>query len=184
MAKREKVLLTFTCVVGVIFYVFLTSPSRHQSTTTASESEVSPSAVSPSKREKNRESLIEEKIPSKTFCGYLLPVDITQQSMGALYGYTDLLTLASLLNLSSVEPYVYSSMLVGVLTVGWKVFKLDTLYDIEKIRAYFRSCYPNNDHEPSTFEMFLETASREVVLVFVLSSQDQYIQIRIRWQYK
>ena len=48
------------------------------------------------------------------FRSYLLPEYIEQQTMGALYGLAYLATLGSLLNLSSVEPYVHSSNLVGV----------------------------------------------------------------------
>ena len=154
---------------------------QHQRTTTAAVPEVGPSAVglgmNSNEREKNRESRKKEKIPSSNitpFHSYILPVYIAQQTMGALYGLADLATLGSLLNLSSVEPYVRTSNLVGVPTVGTEVVKLDSLYDFEMIRTFFKSCSPRNDQELLTFETFLETASRDVVLVIVVTSQGQY----------
>ena len=106
--------------------------------------------------------------------GYLLPVNIEQQLTGAIYGYRDLATLGSLLKLSTVEPYVSGTNLVGVPSSGSKVMKLGALYDFESFRSVNKRCSPTNDHDITSFVTFLQRASRDVVVVFVLISQGRY----------
>ena len=104
--------------------------------------------------------------------GYILSLDITQQIFGALHGYTDLATLGALLGLSSVEPYIYGSSLVGVpiLSQAPRALKLSTLYDSDNLQSVLKTCSANNDHEMSTFETFLERASGKVIFVYLLTS--------------
>ena len=46
--------------------------------------------------------------------GFVLSVSVDQQLTGGLTGFTHLATLGAMFNLSTVEPYVSGSTLVGV----------------------------------------------------------------------
>ena len=50
------------------------------------------------------------------------------------------------------------------------MLKLSTLYDSDNLKNVLKTCSANNDHEMSTFETFLERASREVIFVYLLTS--------------
>jgi hypothetical protein len=103
---------------------------------------------------------------------------VEQQLSGGLKGYTQLATITALLNVSSVEPYVHDNQLVGVPEVGKEgspqVIKLSTLYDIQGLKAKFRLCSPEEDHELSSFETLLEGTSRDIVLVYMLVDLGKY----------
>ena len=125
-----------------------------------------------------------------TFRNYLLTVNIEQQSTAAVYGYGDLVALGGYLNLSAVELYVRGTGLVGVpamkkkgsllsvITPGSEsdpgVMTLSTLYDFEDLRAKVESCYTNKNLTMSSFEGFVETASRQVIYVYILHSLGKY----------
>ena len=111
--------------------------------------------------------------------GYLLAANIKQQMTQAVWGYCDLASLASLLQLSSVQPYVRGTFLQTLPEVGGGrsppyAMNLSTFYDIGMFRSMLRTCSTNNDHEMVSFETFLERGSRQVVLVYVLSSLGKY----------
>jgi hypothetical protein len=109
--------------------------------------------------------------------GYILAVDIEQQITGALYGYSDLATIGALFNLTSVEPYVLGTNLVGVPEIETtvpEVMDLSKLYDMESMRSKFESCSVRNDHKLSTFAEFLRKASRNVVFVSMIADSDAY----------
>ena len=109
---------------------------------------------------------------------YVLSLDITQQISGALHGYTDLATLGALLNLSTVEPYVVDTYLVGVPHVQQRnIIKLSDLYDVDMLKSTLKMCSKNNNHEMSTFETFLERASREVIFVYVVTTLSNRFQV-------
>ena len=108
---------------------------------------------------------------NSTSLGYLLAANIQQQITQAVNGYAGLASLASLLQLKSVEPYVCNTFLSTLPTLdnnGTPCAKnLSTFYNMRNFRAMLDSCSPTNTHEMVTFERFLEQASREVVLVYV-----------------
>ena len=113
--------------------------------------------------------------------GYLLSMTHTQQISGALHGYTDLATLGALLNLSTVEPYVVDTSLVGVPYVKDAQYelKLCDIYDAHMLKSTLKMCSSYNDHEMSTFEDFLERASREVIFVYMLTSFNRGQKFRL-----
>ena len=106
--------------------------------------------------------------------GFLLPLSVDQQLTGGLKGFTQLATLAAIFNLSTVEPYVQRSRLVGVprLSEGRApgTMRLSDLYDWEDLRRLFKTCSTRDDHQLSSFETFLENASREVILVHMVTT--------------
>ena len=111
--------------------------------------------------------------------GYLLAANIRQQMTQAVWGYCDLASLASLLQLSSVQPYVSGTFLETLPEVGGGrsppyAMNLSTFYDIGMFRSMLRTCSTSNDHEMVSFETFLERGSRQVVLVYALSSLGKY----------
>ena len=114
-----------------------------------------------------------------TFRSYLLTVNIEQQSTAAMHGYSDLVALGGFLNLSAVELYVHSTNLVGVPAMKEEgsnpgVMTLSTLYDLEDLRAKVESCYTNKNLTMSSFEGFVETASRQIIYVYILHSLRKY----------
>lgn len=109
--------------------------------------------------------------------GFLLPVNVDQQLTGGLKGFTQLATLASMFNLSTVEPYVQGTRLVGVPRMGEEydpglLLRLSELYDWKDLRRSFKTCSTRNNHKLSSFETFLNNASREVILVHMIKSPD------------
>ena len=111
--------------------------------------------------------------------GFLLSVSVDQQLTGGLKGFTQLATLAAIFNLSTVEPYVQGSKLVGVpqlLSQGDRqdVMRLSDLYDWEDLRRKFKTCSTRNDHLFSSFKTFLGSASRDVILVYMIKTPAEY----------
>ena len=111
--------------------------------------------------------------------GFLLSVSVDQQLTGGLKGFTQLAILAAIFNLSTVEPYVQGSKLVGVPQLlsqgdGPDVMRLSDLYDWEDLRRNFKTCSTRNDHLLSSFETFLGSASRDVILVYMIKTQAEY----------
>ena len=103
--------------------------------------------------------------------GYLLVVDYEQQLMGGFMGFYHLAKMTSLLNLSSVEPYVRGTGLEGAPLIREdseaEVAKLSRFYDIDHLGSLVKSCCGN---ELVSFETFMEMSSRDVVLVAFLYS--------------
>ena len=106
--------------------------------------------------------------------GFLLPVYVDQQLTGGLKGFMQLATLAALFNLSTVEPYVQGTRLVGVpkFSEGRDpgVLRLSELFDWKDLRRHFKTCSTRNSHLLSSFETFLRNASRDVILVHMVQS--------------
>ena len=113
---------------------------------------------------------------SKGSQGYLLVVDYEQQLIGAFLGFYHLASLTSLLNLSTVEPYVQGRGLQGAPAVEKKdsesqVLKLSSFYDLGHMRDALRKCTIS---DLMSFEGFVSNASRNVVLVSFLHSLKIY----------
>ena len=110
--------------------------------------------------------------------GYLLTLSVDQQLTGGLKGFTQLATLAAIFNLSTVEPYVQGSRLVGVprLSEGRApgAMRLSDLYDWEDLRRLFKTCSTRDDHQLSSFKTFLKNASREVIMVHMVKTEADY----------
>ena len=111
--------------------------------------------------------------------GFLLPVIVEQQLTGGLKGFTQLATLGAMFNLSTVEPYVSGSKLVGVPYISKgrdvpDVMKLSDLYDWDDLRRNFKTCSTRNNHQLSSFETFLNLASRHVILVHMVTTLRDY----------
>ena len=133
------------------------------------------SYVASLRAELSRVEELESTTSHKVSWGYLLSVNIAQQMTGAIYGYLDLATLGGQMHLSTVEPYVQGTGLVGIPAFGKqgsvpRVMKLSTLYDFETLQNTLKSCSATNNHYMSSFETFLKQSSRSVVLVHVLTS--------------
>ena len=77
-----------------------------------------------------------------------------------------------------MEPYVQGSRLVGVprLSEGRApgTMRLSDLYDWEDLRRLFKTCSTSDDHQLSSFETFIENASREVILVHMVKTAAEY----------
>ena len=111
--------------------------------------------------------------------GFVLSVSVDQQLTGGLKGFTQLATLGAMFNLSTVEPYVSGSKLVGVPYISKgrdvpDVMKLSDLYDWDDLRRHFKTCSTRNNHQFSSFETFLNLASRHVILVYMVTTLQDY----------
>ena len=104
--------------------------------------------------------------------GYLLSVNIEQQSSAALFGYGDLASLAGYLNLSAVEPYVVGNNFRGVPKIKekGKARTLSTFYDFEDLQNTIALCFKKMKSvlEMSTFEQFLTKTSSAVIYAHIL----------------
>ena len=103
--------------------------------------------------------------------GYILVVDYKQQLTAGFLGFYHLATIAALLNLSVVEPYIQGTGLQGAPHIRKnsdpQVLKLSHFYDLAHLEDALMTC--TNSHLVS-FEEFLTNASRNVVLVSFLHS--------------
>ena len=101
----------------------------------------------------------ESEVGNGSTLGFLLPVVVEQQLMGGMAGYFRLVKVASLLNLSIVEPYYQNTGLTGapIVSKAQPVLKLGSMYDLKEIK---KVQVPNTN-----FEYFLERASRQVLFV-------------------
>jgi hypothetical protein len=110
--------------------------------------------------------------------GYLLSVNIEQQSSGALSGYGDLASMAGYLNLSAVEPYVVENHFRGVPTIKdkGKARTLSTFYDFKDLRNTIGSCFNKKKSvlEMSSFEQFLTKTSSAVIYAHILHDLGRY----------
>ena len=185
MASIKVALWTSACVIAVIvmYFTYVSTPAGLFSGTYRTQSKkLPPPAASPTLSYSENETVSSPgDTPSTTltFRNYLLTVDIEQQSTAAVYGYRDLVALGGFLNLSAVELYVRGTGLVGVPAIKKKgsnpgVMTLSTLYDFEDLRAKVESCYTNKNLTMSSFEGFVETASRQVIYVYILHSLGKY----------
>ena len=112
--------------------------------------------------------------------GFLLPLVIEQQLTGGKAGYYRLAKVASLLNLSIVEPYLQNTGLTGAPIVSTKlpVLKFGNMYDLNEIKSILKYQIPNSD--VVSFEYFLERASRQVLhLVFSTSKKARNKRVSI-----
>ncbi|CAI8018625.1 hypothetical protein GBAR_LOCUS11279 [Geodia barretti] len=110
--------------------------------------------------------------------GYLLSVNIEQQSSGALSGYGDLASMAGYLNLSAVEPYVVGNNFRGVPTIKekGKARTLSTFFDFKKLQNTVGSCFNKKKSvlEMSSFEQFLTKTSSTVIYAYILHDLGRY----------
>ena len=111
--------------------------------------------------------------------GFVLAVTVDQQLTGGLVGFTHLATLGAAFNLSTVEPYVDGTNLVGVPHIVDEaqhpnVMELSNLYDFEDMNRNFKTCSRYNDHQLTSFETFLDVASRHVIHVNMITTVKDY----------
>ena len=111
--------------------------------------------------------------------GFILPISVDQQLTGGLKGFTQLSMIGAMLNLSTVEPYVHGTRLVGVPNIADSkkapfVLKLSNLYDFEDLKRNFKKCSAYNDHQLSSFETFVNTGSRQIILVYFVTDNKEY----------
>ena len=113
----------------------------------------------------------QEDVPRFTGRGFLLPVTVDQQLTGGLKGFTQLATLAAIFNLSTVEPYVQDSKLVGVpKDQDPGILRLSDIYDWEDLSRNFKGCSKRTDHQISSFETFLKYGFRDIILVQMVTT--------------
>ena len=117
--------------------------------------------------------------PSRAIRGFILPVSVDQQLTGGLKGFTQLSMIGAMLNLSTVEPYVQGTRLVGVPNIRTSkkvpfVLKLSNLYDFEDLKRNFKKCSAHNDHQLSSFETFVDNGARQVILVYLVTNKKEY----------
>ena len=175
-------------LVIVVYFAYVSTPAGVFPGTYMTQSEKPPPTAEPTAAASPTLSYSENETVSSirdapstnlTFRSFLLTVDIEQQSTAAVYGYGDLVALGGFLNLSAVEPYVRGTNLVGVPAMKKEgsdpgVMTLSTLYDFEDLRAKVESCYTNKNLTMSSFEGFVETASHQVIYVYILHSLGKY----------
>ena len=121
--------------------------------------------LKPSKEVKNRESTR----------GYLLVEGYQQQLMNSIVSFYHVANITTLLNLSSVEPFITpGGELAGSPdTKGFSnqfVMRLSHFFVMEKLKTSLRTCCSGNDLV--RFETFVNKASRDVVIVKFLASLD------------
>ena len=109
--------------------------------------------------------------------GYLLAVDINQQVTGSFIAFSQLSKIASLLNLSIVEPYVIGTRLRGVPGTQnshqtQQALTLGALYDVESIQSTLRSCCFINQLVP--FETITQKAYHNVIYVSFFAYKTKY----------
>ena len=117
------------------------------------------------------------KNETTTSQGYLLVVDYAQQPMGGFMGFYHLANITSLLNLTSVEPYVRDSGLEGVplyyqAQLEMQALRMRSFYDLDNLRSLLKSCCLGVDLV--SFKTFVERASHEVVLVAFLHHEHYF----------
>ena len=108
--------------------------------------------------------------------GHMMVLQFSQQMMGSFVAFYHLANITSMLNLTSVEPFVTSEgKMAGAPHVDSfsdpQVVKLSHFFDLDHLKGAIKSCVNGN---LVTFDTFIEEASREVVLVKALYSLDKY----------
>ena len=109
--------------------------------------------------------------------GYLLAVDFNQQVTGSFTAFSQLSKIASLLNLSIVEPYVIGTRLRGVPETHnddqiQQALTLGALYDVESIQSTLRSCCFITQLVP--FETITQKAYHNVIYVSLFARKTMY----------
>ena len=109
--------------------------------------------------------------------GYLLAVDFHQQVTGSFIVFSQLSKIASLLNLSIVEPYVIGTRLRGVPETHnddqiQQALALGALYDVESIQSTLRSCGFINQLVP--LKNITQKAYHNVIYVSFLPYKTKY----------
>ena len=104
---------------------------------------------------------------------YLLAVDFNQQVTGGIGAFAQLSKIASLLNLSIVEPYVSGTRLrVPKTQNDHQALTLGALYDVESIQSTLRSCCFINQLVP--FETITQKAYYNVIYVSFFAHKTKY----------
>ena len=104
--------------------------------------------------------------------GYLLAVDFNQQVTGSFIVFSQLSKIASLLNLSIVEPYVIGTRLRVPETHNDQTLALGALFDVESIQSTLRSCCFINQLVP--FKNITQKAYHNVIYVSFLPYKTKY----------
>ena len=104
--------------------------------------------------------------------GFLLTIDYQQQTTASFKSYIRLAKIAGLLNLSSVEPYVYIDGLKGGANYKDRnALKLSELYNLTHVKEFMKPC---SNTELKSFEEFIHNASRQIVFVSFVTSTRQH----------
>ena len=107
--------------------------------------------------------------------GFLLATEYQQQLLGGFKGFYHLSKIASALNLSIVEPFVFGTSLIGVPSLSENArvqsLKLSHFYDLYGLRDAFHQC---SNIKLETFEAFFKKSMRHVMFVDFLTSLDAY----------
>ena len=100
--------------------------------------------------------------------GFLLTLYYEQQTTAAFIAYIQLAKIAGLLNLSSVEPFVHETSLVGGASyTNRQALKMSSLYNVTNMKNAINTCA---NTKLKSFEDFVNNASQHFVLVFFLTS--------------
>ena len=104
--------------------------------------------------------------------GYLLAVEYDQQLVGSFHGFSRLSKIASLLNLSTVEPYVQGTRTRGApnLYAGdpQELVKMGMLYDLHHLQDTLNSCCALN--KLVSFETLMQKVHQDIVFVCVFDT--------------
>ena len=102
--------------------------------------------------------------------GYLLARDYTQQMTAAFHDFFMLSNMAFRLNLSTVEPFVQGSSLMGIpdITLNGQFWGLSKFYDVNNLKCALKTC--SSLHQLVSFDTVLTKAPHTVVLVYFLTS--------------
>ena len=123
--------------------------------------------------------------------GYLLAIELCQQSTGSFLAFSQLAKVASLFNLSMVEPYMIGTRINGVprfkdepYITNIRINKvhgfeskqppmpLSRFYDMVSLQNTLKSCGYTSDFD--NFETILTKASRSVIYVCFIQEKSQF----------
>ena len=110
--------------------------------------------------------------------GHLLAVEYDQQLSGGLKGFSQLSKIASLLNLSTVEPYIHDTGIRGVPELVLRSqtpVHLTELYDVHDLQSTLKSCCALT--RLVSFRNMLKNTSPHVIFVVVFYSMDSYFKM-------
>ena len=125
----------------------------------------------------NSHTSLEVSVSNKSSkLGFLMSLLYIQQLTGAFISFTQLSKIAGLLNLSSVEPYVYDTGLIkgGARKRDRFALNLSAIYDHVHMKKVIESCTKT---ELKTFENFVYVASRNVLLVSFVTFSEKPQQV-------
>ena len=110
--------------------------------------------------------------------GYLLALQYDQQLSGGFKSFSQLSKIASLLNLSTVEPYIHDTGIRGVPELVLRSqtpVHLTELYDVHDLQSTLKSCCALT--RLVSFRNMLKNTSPHVIFVVVFYSMDSYFKM-------